>query len=151
MNEIYVICEPCIGVKDGACQDICPVDCIFENDREEFPEMLFIQPDDCIACGICEPECPVEAIYPKDDVPKNGAGISSSTLSSSNGCAEPAATGEGKSQKAKRKSDRQRKGSVNAERAGSFRRVIAGTFALYVLTFAFHGPPSKRLPHGKNG
>ena len=24
----YVIAEPCIGVKDSACVDACPVDCI---------------------------------------------------------------------------------------------------------------------------
>lgn len=24
----YVICEPCIDVKDNACIDVCPVDCI---------------------------------------------------------------------------------------------------------------------------
>jgi NAD-dependent dihydropyrimidine dehydrogenase PreA subunit len=70
MNEVYVICEPCIGVKDKACMDICPVNCIIEGEREEFPEMLFIYPDDCIGCGICEPECPVEAIYPEADVPE---------------------------------------------------------------------------------
>ena len=70
MPEIYVICEPCVGVKDGACQDICPVACIHEGDTEEFPQMLFIQPDECIGCGICEPECPVEAIFEKNDVPE---------------------------------------------------------------------------------
>lgn len=29
--------------------------------------MLFINPDECIDCGVCEPECPVEAIKPADD------------------------------------------------------------------------------------
>ena len=24
----YIICEPCIGTKDTACVDVCPVDCI---------------------------------------------------------------------------------------------------------------------------
>ncbi len=24
----YVICEPCIDLKDNACVDVCPVDCI---------------------------------------------------------------------------------------------------------------------------
>jgi NAD-dependent dihydropyrimidine dehydrogenase PreA subunit len=24
----YVITAPCIGVKDGSCVDVCPVDCI---------------------------------------------------------------------------------------------------------------------------
>jgi len=70
MPEIYVICEPCVGVKDKSCVDICPVTCIYEGDQEGFPEMLFIHPDECIGCGVCEPECPVEAIYEKNDVPE---------------------------------------------------------------------------------
>ncbi len=66
----YVICEPCVGVKDKACVEICPVDCIYEGSKEGFPEMLFIHPDECIDCGVCQPECPVSAIYPEDDVPE---------------------------------------------------------------------------------
>jgi ferredoxin len=64
----YVITEPCIGVKDKACQEICPVDCIYEGPKEGFPDMLFIHPDECIDCGVCQPECPVSAIFPEDDV-----------------------------------------------------------------------------------
>jgi len=60
----YVITEPCIGVKDRSCVDVCPVDCIYEG-----PEMLYIHPDECIDCGACEPECPVTAIFPEEDVP----------------------------------------------------------------------------------
>ena len=55
----YVIAEPCIGVKDRACVEVCPVDCIYEDDL-----MLYIHPDECIDCGVCEPECPVDAIKP---------------------------------------------------------------------------------------
>jgi NAD-dependent dihydropyrimidine dehydrogenase PreA subunit len=66
----YIIVEPCIGVKDKACVEICPVDCIYEGEREGFPDMLFIHPDECIDCGVCQPECPVDAIYPEDDVPE---------------------------------------------------------------------------------
>ena len=62
----YVITEPCIGVKDKACVDVCPVDCIYEGDQQ-----LFIHPDECIDCGACEPECPVTAIFPEEDVPAN--------------------------------------------------------------------------------
>ena len=54
----YVIAEPCIDVKDRACVDECPVDCIYEG-----PRMLYIQPDECIDCGACEPVCPVTAIF----------------------------------------------------------------------------------------
>ena len=35
----YVICEPCIDVKDTACVDVCPVDCIHPTaDNIEFYE-----------------------------------------------------------------------------------------------------------------
>lgn len=60
----FVICEPCINVKDRACVEVCPVDCIYEGPKEGFPDMLFINPDECIDCGVCEPECPVDAIKP---------------------------------------------------------------------------------------
>ncbi len=61
----YIIAEPCIGVKDKACLDVCPVDCIYEGD-----DMLYIHPEECIDCGACEPECPVDAIFPEDEVPE---------------------------------------------------------------------------------
>src|SRR5205085_1852520 len=57
----YTICEPCIDVKDRACVDECPVDCIYEGGR-----MLYIQPDECVDCGACEPVCPVTAIFYED-------------------------------------------------------------------------------------
>ena len=60
----YTIAEPCIDVKDRACVDECPVDCIYEG-----PRMLYIQPDECVDCGACEPICPVTAIFYEDDVP----------------------------------------------------------------------------------
>jgi ferredoxin len=41
------------------CIEVCPVDCFYEGEN-----MLVIQPDECIDCGVCEPECPVEAIVP---------------------------------------------------------------------------------------
>lgn len=60
----YVIAQPCVDLKDRACIDECPVDCIYEGDR-----MLYIHPDECVDCGACEPVCPVEAIYYEDDLP----------------------------------------------------------------------------------
>lgn len=60
----YVISWPCVDVKDRACIDECPVDCIYEGER-----MLYIHPDECVDCGACEPVCPVEAIYYEDDLP----------------------------------------------------------------------------------
>ena len=68
----YIIGEPCIGTKDTACVDACPVDCIHpKRDEEGFEEaqLLFINPEECIDCGACEPECPVTAIFPEEDVP----------------------------------------------------------------------------------
>ena len=69
----YVITEPCIGVKDTACVDVCPVDCIHPRTDEagfEAALQLYIDPEECIDCGACEPECPVNAIYPEEDVPE---------------------------------------------------------------------------------
>src|SRR6266571_1372492 len=40
----YVITEPCIGVKDASCLDVCPVDCIYSTDADT---MYFIHPDEC--------------------------------------------------------------------------------------------------------
>ena len=62
----YVIAEPCIGVKDASCVDVCPVDCIHTSD--EAP-LYYIDPDECIDCGACEPECPVTAIFAEDALP----------------------------------------------------------------------------------
>jgi ferredoxin len=64
----HVITAACIGRKDQSCIEVCPVDCIHEAD-----EMLVIDPDECIDCGVCIPECPVEAIYPDRDVPAEHA------------------------------------------------------------------------------
>ncbi len=63
----YVIAEPCVDVKDTACVDVCPVDCIHYDEGTD--RMLFIDPDECIDCGACEPECPVQAIFTEDAVP----------------------------------------------------------------------------------
>ena len=61
---IFIIAEPCIAVKDAACVDVCPVDCIYEG-----ADKYYISPDECIECGACEPECPVDAIFDADSVP----------------------------------------------------------------------------------
>ena len=69
----YVIAEPCIGTKDTACVEVCPVDCIHSvKDAPDFAkfEMLYINPDECTSCDACLPECPVDAIYPADKVPE---------------------------------------------------------------------------------
>jgi NAD-dependent dihydropyrimidine dehydrogenase PreA subunit len=61
----YVITEPCIGLKDASCVDVCPVDCIYTT--EDAPQ-YYIDPDTCIDCAACETVCPVEAIKFEDDV-----------------------------------------------------------------------------------
>ena len=60
----YVIAQPCVDVKDRACVDECPVDCIYEGART-----LYIHPEECVDCGACEPVCPTEAIFYEDDLP----------------------------------------------------------------------------------
>ncbi len=69
----YVIAEPCIGTKDTACVDACPVDCIHpkknEGDFVAQPQ-LYIDPVACIDCGACVPVCPVSAIFALDDLPE---------------------------------------------------------------------------------
>ena len=69
----YVIAEPCIGTKDTACVDICPVDCIHATkDEAAYPEQpqLYIDPVECIDCGACVPVCPVSATFAPDDLPE---------------------------------------------------------------------------------
>ena len=68
----HIIAQPCIGTKDASCVAVCPVDCIHPTkDEAEFAsvEMLFIDPDACIDCGLCVDECPVTAIFPQEDLP----------------------------------------------------------------------------------
>jgi ferredoxin len=60
----YVVTESCIKCKYTDCVDVCPVDCFREG-----PNMLVIDPDECIDCTLCVAECPVEAIFAEDDVP----------------------------------------------------------------------------------
>tara|TARA_B100000700_G_scaffold309294_1_gene388108 strand:- start:166 stop:489 length:324 start_codon:yes stop_codon:yes gene_type:complete len=55
----YVVDEKCILCKHTSCVEVCPVDCFYEGEN-----MLVINPDECIDCGVCEPECPEDAIKP---------------------------------------------------------------------------------------
>ena len=69
----YVITEPCHGVVDKGCLQVCPMDCILPGVIEHGDrvyDMMFINPDECIDCGLCESECPVSAIFLDIDVPK---------------------------------------------------------------------------------
>jgi ferredoxin len=60
----FVVTESCIKCKYTDCVEVCPVDCFHEG-----PNMLVIDPEECIDCTLCEPECPVEAIVSEDDIP----------------------------------------------------------------------------------
>ena len=103
MSGIAVITEACIDVKDRACVDVCPVQCIYEfnpttnvlfseeeagsgvieNSHTPDPEMiavfgdslLYVNMDECTSCTACyQPDvCPVGAIYTEEQVP-DGAG-----------------------------------------------------------------------------
>ena len=89
----YVVTESCVKCKYTDCVDVCPVDCFREGPNmlvidpdecidctlcvaecpvdcfREGPNMLVIDPDECIDCTLCVAECPVEAIFAEDDVP----------------------------------------------------------------------------------
>ena len=91
----YVVTETCIKCKYTDCVDVCPVDCFREGPNmlvidpdecidctlcvaecpvdcfREGPNMLVIDPDECIDCAVCIPECPVNAILPEEDVPSD--------------------------------------------------------------------------------
>ena len=98
MAGLAIITEACIDVKDRACVDVCPVQCIYEYDPQKnilFSEeqagsgienthqpnpdaiaifgdsLLYVNLDECTACTACyQPDvCPVGAIYPDDQVP----------------------------------------------------------------------------------
>ena len=62
----YVVTQSCIKCKYTDCVDVCPVDCFVEG-----PNVLAIDPEECIDCTLCVAECPVEAIYADDDVPED--------------------------------------------------------------------------------
>ena len=98
MPGLAIITEACIDVKDRACVDVCPVQCIYEFDPQKnilFSEdeagngventhapdveaiavfgdsILYVNVDECTACTACyQPDvCPVGAIYPDDHLP----------------------------------------------------------------------------------
>ncbi len=104
MAGIAIITEACIDVKDRACVDVCPVQCIYEfdpttntlfsedeagsgeiaNTHAPNPEMvavfgdslLYVNTDECTSCTACyQPDvCPVGAIYSEERVPDGQPG-----------------------------------------------------------------------------
>ncbi len=98
MSGLAIITEACIDVKDRACVDVCPVQCIYEfdpatnqlfseveagggieNTHAPNPEaisvfvdsMLYVNLDECTSCTACyQPDvCPVGAIYSEEHLP----------------------------------------------------------------------------------
>lgn len=78
----YIIAEPCVNVRDRACVEVCPVDCIYEVNDDGVSvhgvkapagkeQILYIHPEECIDCGACEPVCPVDAIFMDEETPAN--------------------------------------------------------------------------------
>lgn len=59
----FVVTENCIKCKYTDCVEVCPVDCFYEG-----PNMLVINPDECIDCALCESECPADAIIADQDL-----------------------------------------------------------------------------------
>lgn len=63
----HIITSLCL--RDSACVDVCPVECIVGGQPESEWPWFYIDPDTCIDCGACVAECPLEAIFPEDEVP----------------------------------------------------------------------------------
>lgn len=105
MAGLAIITEACIGVKDRACVDVCPVQCIYEfdpagnvlvseeragsgeieNSHTPNPDamgifgdsILYVNLDECTSCTACyQPDvCPVGAIYSDEHVPDGTSAI----------------------------------------------------------------------------
>ena len=63
----HIIVSLCL--RDGACVEVCPVECIVPGEPESEWPWFYIDPDTCIDCGACIPECPYEAIFIEEEVP----------------------------------------------------------------------------------
>ncbi|MHA3791188.1 4Fe-4S binding protein [Sphingomonas sp. YL-JM2C] len=66
----HIITQVCCN--DGACVDVCPVQCIRPRPGDpqySTAEQLYIDPKACIDCGVCQEACPVGAIYADYDLP----------------------------------------------------------------------------------
>jgi NAD-dependent dihydropyrimidine dehydrogenase PreA subunit len=70
----YIIAEPCIGTKDTACVDVCPVDCIhpakgrtYDDGRPTFDEVpqLYIDPTECMRVAAPHPPAVPRARHPE--------------------------------------------------------------------------------------
>jgi ferredoxin len=59
----FVVTGKCINCRYTDCVEVCPVNCFYQGEN-----MLVINPDECIDCGVCEPECPIEAIKSDEEL-----------------------------------------------------------------------------------
>ena len=59
----FVVLDKCIRCRYTDCVEVCPVDCFHAG-----PNMLVIDPEECIDCNLCVPECPIDAIAPEDEL-----------------------------------------------------------------------------------
>lgn len=57
----HIVLPQCINCKYGDCVAVCPVNCFHEGEN-----MVAIDPEVCIDCGVCVLECPVGAITQQD-------------------------------------------------------------------------------------
>lgn len=69
LTNSFVVTDLC--ERDGACAEICPVECIVPGQPKEDWPWYYIDPDTCIECGACIPECPYGAIFTAEDVPED--------------------------------------------------------------------------------
>lgn len=60
----FVITDIC--VKDGACVEVCPVECIHTTPTAP---QFYVDPDVCIECQQCFIVCPVQAVYFDTELP----------------------------------------------------------------------------------
>jgi len=70
VDEANGITRLCI--RDGACVEVCLVECIIPGPSKTLDEwpFFYIDPDTCIDCSACVPECPVEAIFLEEVLPE---------------------------------------------------------------------------------
>lgn len=71
----YIITEPCVDVMDGACRDLCPVNCIYLPEETRLlpahrKNKMYVNPEECIECDACRDACPVGAIFREEQVPQ---------------------------------------------------------------------------------
>ena len=145
----YVIAQPCVDLKDRACVDECPVDCIYEGKR-----MLYIHPDECVDCGACEPVCPVEAIFYEDDTPEQWKDYYTANvdffddLGSPGGAAKLGVIDKDHPLIAALPSRRTRSDHVRARRRADHQSLVGGAFCFRARCPTSRGTTSRRTATG---